>query len=185
MQREFDVRRKQEYDQFEQDKASMNSKLKNIENALTSTESDLKTVTFKFDLQSKEMLRCEATIQSMELTLQNLEVEKSNLLQKLIHVDRQARSEMAERFQKEKCDLETLWHDQHHIDTQNFKDILTQRQHAQELEENIKDLERATADGIDQIEKTNQKWREEIVLKETQFQMELTLSISNQEKGMD
>ncbi|KAH6571148.1 hypothetical protein BASA62_004030 [Batrachochytrium salamandrivorans] len=239
MQREFDVRRKQEYDQFEQDKASMNSKLKNIENALTSTESDLKTVTFKFDLQSKEMLRCEATIQSMELTLQNLEVEKSNLLQKLIHVDRQARSEMAERFQKEKCDLETLWHDQHHIDTQNFKDILT-RQHAQELEiavhklkvyymdeadvikmankekiegflaemsekeneitqqrqkikdleekieffrqENIKDLERATADGIDQIEKTNQKWREEIVLKETQFQMELTLSISNQEK---
>ncbi|KAJ1342615.1 hypothetical protein BSLG_002713 [Batrachochytrium salamandrivorans] len=232
MQREFDVRRKQEYDQFEQDKASMNSKLKNIENALTSTESDLKTVTFKFDLQSKEMLRCEATIQ-------NLEVEKSNLLQKLIHVDRQARSEMAERFQKEKCDLETLWHDQHHIDTQNFKDILT-RQHAQELEiavhklkvyymdeadvikmankekiegflaemsekeneitqqrqkikdleekieffrqENIKDLERATADGIDQIEKTNQKWREEIVLKETQFQMELTLSISNQEK---
>lgn len=46
--------------------------------------------------------------QNLRETIKSLEADKADLFQKMVHMDKQIRAEMNEKFQKEKNDFEAL-----------------------------------------------------------------------------
>ncbi|KAL2912999.1 hypothetical protein HK105_207454 [Polyrhizophydium stewartii] len=91
----------------------------------------------------------------LTLTVKTLEVDKADLFQKMVHIDRQIRGEMQEKFQKEKSDLENQWRDQHQDDLEQLREALAQ-QHEQELDVAVAKVKVQYSDEIHEISGENQ-----------------------------
>ncbi len=53
-----------------------------------------------------EIQRHVQTIQGMQSTIKSLEVDKADLFQKMVQIDKQIRAELLEKTEKEKSDIE-------------------------------------------------------------------------------
>jgi chromosome segregation ATPase len=80
------------------------------------------------DEKDKAIFNHLATIQARDGTIKSLEVDMADLFQKMVQCDKQIRSEMLEKFTKEKYDLEAEWITQHNLEMEGLRVMLDREQ---------------------------------------------------------
>ncbi|XJO75647.1 hypothetical protein BDV3_006292 [Batrachochytrium dendrobatidis] len=172
MQSEFEMTIQQSNCLFEQERSSLNSQIVELKENLLNTEKDVERLTKNYNLKCAEAAQHVVSIQNLMATVNTLEVDKADLFQKMVHIDRQIRAEMFEKFQKEKGDLEILWRNQHHTDIQNLKDTINQ-DHEQELQTTVYKIKGYHAEEVNNINKTNQAKVEGFLAEMTEKEQEM------------
>ncbi|KAI8929322.1 hypothetical protein BC831DRAFT_302057 [Entophlyctis helioformis] len=155
MTEDFDNRMQQVNSAFEQQKAELLSNIEDLENAKADLENKLKATTASLEERVAEVGRHQSTIHHQSSTIKSLEVDKADLFQKMVHIDRQIRGEMFEKFQKEKSDLEASLRDVHHADIESLKGTLRSL-HDQELQVAVLKIKAYYIEEIDTIKAENQ-----------------------------
>ncbi len=69
----------------------------------------------QYDERGKIINNHIAVIQSRDETIRSLEADLADMFQKMVQCDKQVRSEMQEKFNEEKCELDSKWYITKHL----------------------------------------------------------------------
>jgi chromosome segregation ATPase len=102
------------------------------------------------DEKDKAIFNHLATIQTREATIKSLEVDMADLFQKMVQCDKQIRSEMLEKFTKEKYDLEAEWIAQRNMEMEALR-VMMDREQRERNSKQSQDLKNQFQEELDMV----------------------------------
>ncbi|KAJ3036628.1 hypothetical protein HDV00_002524 [Rhizophlyctis rosea] len=105
--------------------AKLNAQIADLQTRLDETKATL-------DEKVVEISKHLVTIQHNQNTIKNLEIDKADLFQKMVHIDEQIRSEMLEKFRRDKMEMEEDWERKMFRDMEKLRTTM-EASHTQEM----------------------------------------------------
>ncbi|KAI8894548.1 hypothetical protein BC833DRAFT_660816 [Globomyces pollinis-pini] len=135
---------------FADNQVELNSKITKLNEDWVTATIKIQESKSEIEERDKRIAADQLTLQNRDTTIKGLEVDLADLFQKMVQCDKQIRSEMAEKYTKEKYDLEAEWNTRNQANLEMMKKRLDE-QYEFEKEKLTKQLKANFQEELSQV----------------------------------